>query len=46
MTDREKFDDGMSKLLQANPQIVKAAMEQEKQEREAERKAKAKENSK
>ncbi len=42
MTECETFDEGMSKLLKANPQIVKAAMEQEKQEREAERKAKKK----
>ncbi len=40
MTERETFDEGMDKLLRANPKIVKAAMEQEKQEREAERKAK------
>ncbi len=40
MTEKEKFDTGMDKLLRANPQIVKAAMEQEKQEREAERRAK------
>ena len=38
--DLDKFNDGMATLLKANPQIVKAAMEQEKQEREAERKAK------
>ena len=40
MTEREGFDQGMSRLLKANPKIVKAAMEQEKHEREAERKAK------
>ena len=40
MSEKEAFDEGMGKLLKANPQIVKAAMEQEKQEREAERKAK------
>lgn len=40
MTERESFDSGMDKLLKANPQIVKAAMEQEKQQREAGRKAK------
>ena len=40
MTERTKFDEGMTRLLKANPKIVKAAMEQEKQEREAERKAK------
>ena len=40
MTEKENFDAGMDKLLKANPKIVKAAMEQEKQEREAERKAK------
>ena len=40
MNEKDAFDEGMSKLLKANPQIVKAAMEQEKQEREAERKAK------
>ncbi len=40
MTERETFDEGMDNLLRANPKIVKAAMEQEKQEREAERKAK------
>lgn len=40
MTERETFDEGMSKLLKVNPKIVKAAMEQEKQEREAKRKAK------
>ena len=40
MNEKDLFDEGMTKLLKANPQIVKAAMEQEKQEREAERKAK------
>lgn len=40
MTEKENFDKGMDSLLRANPKIVKAAMEQEKQEREAERKAK------
>lgn len=40
MTERESFDTGMDKLLKSNPQIVKAAMEQEKKEREVERKAK------
>jgi hypothetical protein len=40
MTEKDKFDFGMDKLLKANPQIVKAAMEQEKQEREEERKVK------
>ena len=40
MTERETFDEGMAQLLKANPQIVKAAMKQEKQEREAERKEK------
>jgi hypothetical protein len=37
MNENERFDEGMGKVLKANPQIVKAAMEQEKQEREAER---------
>lgn len=37
MTERETFDEGMDKLLRANPKIVKAAMEQEKQERKAKR---------
>jgi hypothetical protein len=40
MSEKEAFDEGMAKLLKANPQIVRAAMEQEKQEREEERKAK------
>jgi hypothetical protein len=40
VTEKENFDAGMDKLLRANPKIVKAAMEQEKQKREAERKAK------
>lgn len=40
MTEKDRFDHGMSKLLKANPQIVKAAMEQEKLEREEERKVK------
>ncbi|ADV84906.1 conserved hypothetical protein [Terriglobus saanensis SP1PR4] len=39
-TESENFDAAMDTLLRANPQLVKAAMEQEKQEREAERKAK------
>ncbi len=37
MTEKENFDAGLAKLLKANPQIVKAAMEQEKREREEER---------
>ncbi len=36
----ENFNSGMEKLLNANPAVVKAAMEQEKKEREAERKTK------
>lgn len=40
MTEKQAFDEGMTKLLKANPKIVKAAMEQEKREREEERKAK------
>ena len=36
----ENFNTGMARLLKANPQVVKAAMEQEKQERKAERKTK------
>jgi hypothetical protein len=40
MSEKDLFDEGMAKLLKANPQMVRAAMEQEKQEREAERKAK------
>lgn len=44
--ERLRFDAGMDKLLKANPTIVKAAMEQEKQERAEERKAKRKEDSK
>jgi hypothetical protein len=39
-SEKDKFDSAMNKLLQANPKIIRAAMEQEKQEREAERKAK------
>ena len=35
-----RFDAAMSKLLKANPLAVKAAMEQEKLDREAERIAK------
>ena len=38
--EAQAFDEAMTRLLKANPQIVKAAMEQEKQEREAKRKAK------
>lgn len=40
MTEKERFDAGIDKLLRANPKIVKAEMEQEKKEREEERKAK------
>lgn len=40
-TEKNSFDAGMAKLLRADPKIVKAAMEQEKREREAERKRKA-----
>lgn len=40
MTEREQFDANMDKLLKANPKIIREAMEQEKREREAERKAK------
>ena len=40
MTEKEKFDAGMDKLLRASPKIVKVAMEQEKQNRAEERKAK------
>ena len=36
----DNFDAAMSTLLKANPEAVKAAMEQEKKEREAARKAK------
>ena len=39
-SELDNFNEGMNKLLRVNPQIVKAAMEQEKQEREEERKAK------
>ncbi len=41
MTEKETFDAAMVKVLRAKPAIVKAAMEQEKREREAERKRKA-----
>ena len=40
MTESEAFDNAMRKVLLANPSVVRAAMEQEKQVREAERKAK------
>ncbi len=40
-SDYDRFNSGMEKLLKANPLAVKAAMEQEKREREAERKRKA-----
>lgn len=40
MTEKQNFDAGMDKLLQADPKLVKAAMEQEKKERAEERKAK------
>ena len=39
-SESRRFDDGISKLLKADPKLVKAAMEQEKKEREEERKAK------
>jgi hypothetical protein len=38
--EMDNFDAGMAKLLKVNPQIVRVAMEKEKQDREAERKAK------
>ena len=37
MTEKDKFDAGMEKLLKADPKLVKAAMEQEKQQRARER---------
>lgn len=40
MSESVSFDEAMDKLLKANPKVVKAAMEQEKLEREAERRAK------
>lgn len=39
-TESERFDLAIDTILKANPQAVKAAMEQEKREREVERKAK------
>ncbi len=39
-TEAETIDEAMSKLLNADPKIVGAAMEQEKREREEARKAK------
>ena len=39
-TEFDSFRSGLHKVLQADPRIVKAAMEQEKQERAEERKAK------
>ena len=36
----DAFNTAMDRLLKADPKLVKAAMQQEKQEREAERKAK------
>jgi hypothetical protein len=39
-SEAESFDAAMDTLLKANPQTVKAAMEEEKREREVERKAK------
>jgi len=42
MTEKEGFDKGMDLLLRANPKMVQAAMEQEKQGRAEERKAKKK----
>ena len=38
--DFENFRSGLSKILKADPKIVKAAMEQEKKERAEERKRK------
>ena len=46
MTEKERFDEAMDKLLKANPAVVKAAMEQEKKERAEERKAKKESNEK
>jgi hypothetical protein len=40
LSEFEAFDAAMDKLLEADPKIVKVAMEQEKKEREAARKAK------
>ncbi len=40
--EREAFDEAMNKILKVQPQIVKNAMEQEKQERAEERKKKEK----
>jgi len=40
MTEKDTFDAAMDKLLKVPPQIVKDAMEQEKQHRAEERKAK------
>lgn len=40
--EMSKFNDAMAKVLKADPARVKAAMEQEKREREEERKAKRK----
>jgi hypothetical protein len=39
-SEAELFDTAMGKLLKADPKVVKAAMEQEKREREEARKAK------
>jgi hypothetical protein len=36
----EAFTDGLKKILKADPKLVKAAMEQEKNERAQERKTK------
>jgi hypothetical protein len=36
----DAFNTAMDTILKANPQVVKSAMEQEKQERETERKTK------
>lgn len=41
-TEMDKFKAGLSKVLKADPKLVRAAMEQEKKERAEERKAKAK----
>ncbi len=39
-TEYENFNSAMDALLKANPAVVKAAMQQEKKEREDERKVK------
>jgi hypothetical protein len=45
-SELERFNAAMDKLLKANPAAVKAAMEQEKKQREQRRKAKKADNNK